>query len=138
MAKAQAHVTLHLDQGAIIQVVGGAAHDSARRAANVWMGRARANLASSGRMDTGELYSSIHVTDITGDPMRPEFIVSADAPHAMFQEQGTAGARARPGGFLVFKPKGSAKYVFAKKVRGISGVHFMANAVSAASLSDFL
>lgn len=137
MAK-HAEVILRLDQGAIIQVVGKDIHASAKRAANVWLGRARSNLSAAGRMDTGKLYASLKVTDITANPMVPEFLVGSDLEYAIYQEKGTNGARARPGGFLVFTPKGSSKLVFAKKVRGFAGAHYLENAVAAASISDYL
>jgi hypothetical protein len=135
---AEATVTLNLDQGAIVRVVGGQSKDAARRAATKILERARGNLSAMGRTHTGALTNSLMVLDVTGNPLVPSFAVGSGLKYAIYQELGVGRINARSGGRLVFRPKGSGKLVFAKSVRGFSGAHYLQRAVSASSVSDFL
>jgi hypothetical protein len=129
--------TLDLDMGAIVTIVGGQSKEAARRAAEKTLQRARSNLSAAGRNNTGALQNSLMVMDITGNPMVPSFAIGSGLEYAIYQEVGTGGSRARPGGFLRFKPKGSSTFVFAKQTRGFPGANYLGKAVAAVTASDF-
>lgn len=131
-------VKIKLHPNKVRLVVGGQSQDSVQKAAKMAQTRARANIRQAGRIDTGELIQNIIISpSASSGSMRYLYDVTATAKHAIFNELGTKGATARPGGVLVFKPKGSSTFVFAKKTRGIRGIHFMRGAIQACRIEDF-
>lgn len=82
--------------------------------------------------------NSIRARKVRADGTGATWEVGSNQPYTIFQEKGTRAhgpVRAR---FLVFTPKGSNVTVFAKWVRGVTGAHFLRNAVNAATVQDFL
>lgn len=124
--------------GALPRLAGRMMHDAAFRASTRTAQRARDNLVTSGRVDTGRLRDSIRAEPPQDGQLSFTVRVVAGTPYASFQEKGTRAhgpVRAR---FLRFKPKGSSVVVFAKWVRGVTGAHFMQRAARALTRRDFL
>lgn len=128
-------VNLHLDPKSMEIVVGSASKAAVEKAASQVRYAAQANITSAGRVDTGELRDRIDVEEIPSDPMHPAFAVTARARHAIFNELGTKGAQAKPGKFLRFTI--GSRVIYAKKVKGIKGIHFMRNALESLTPADF-
>ena len=131
-------VKITIDEAAVVRVVGGAAAEAAARAAQVTMRRAQQNIRALGRVQTGQMVGTMSAWPEGGDGLRPAFRVGSAAEHTAYQEFGTRGSVARPGKFLVFKPKGSSAFVFAKKTRPVRPGRFMQNALEALQVSDYI
>ena len=127
------------NRAAIIRIVGNRTDAAAKRGAEAGANYARRNIVSDGLIDTGEMLAGVVVRESPfSTPLRKRYEIVSKAKHTHFQEEGTKGAVAAPGKFLVFKPKGSATFVFAKKVRGVPAHHFMRRAKLQIRRSDFL
>lgn len=112
-------------------------------------GRARdmskAIITQEGRVDTGQMRNAItsELVEVGWFRRRMVARVTAWADHAVFQHEGTAWnglgyirpVRAK---VLRFKPKGSSKYVFATKVKGVRGIKFLKRAVDRLTPADFV
>ena len=135
---ARTRVRVVLDRGlvnATLREYNGAA---AKRGAQRCRERVRSGITAAGRVDTGAMRSNISIRPLKSTGTVESYSVSVNTPHASFQNDGTRAhgpARAR---FLVFKPKGSNKLVFAKRVRGVSGARFMEKALAGMTLADFV
>jgi hypothetical protein len=120
---------------------GGVARDMLRRGLLVETA-AKRNLGGGGgypkRVDTGRLRASINTQLVVrGD--RPIAIVGTNVRYARFVHDGTGiygprGRVIRPKRrkFLRFRPKGTGRWVYARKVRGMRPNPFLANALVAA------
>lgn len=133
-------VTLKLSTARMNVVIGGQAKAAVDRAATAAQRRAQNNVRAAGRIDTGELVNGIvkEPSQVRSDPMHPAMRVVSRAKHSLYNELGTRDHGARNGGVMRFKPKGSGTFVFARRVRGIRGIHFMRNAVQQTRVNDFL
>jgi hypothetical protein len=132
---------LKLDDRKIAIVAQGTADRCARKAAFRARDRARANLVTSGRMDTGALHRSLTVTKVplTSVPAKVSYSVGSPLKYAVYQERGTRTPIVpRRAKFLRFKPKGSQVFIFRRWVRGIAGVHFLRRAAEATTVKDFV
>jgi hypothetical protein len=121
---------------------GGLARDLLRRGIRV-QSQARRNLSGGGgypkRVDTGLVRSSIYVRPVTSGGL-PATQIGTGVKYARYVHDGTGiyGPRGapirprRPGGYLVFTPKGGRGKVFARQVRGMQPNPFLKNALSAA------
>lgn len=112
-------------------------------------GRARdmskAIITQEGRIDTGQMRNAITSELVETGIFNKRVVarVTAWAEHAKYQHEGTAWngigyirpVRAK---VLRFKPKGSSKYVFAPKVKGVRGIKFLKRAVDRLTPSDFV
>lgn len=130
--------TLTLYPSAIASIVGGASDKAAYRAAQKVRGRAMSNIRSLGRIDTGRMLATLQVRKGGDGPLHPQYTIGSTQFYTKFQEFGTRAHGPVRAPFLVFKPKGSSTYVFAKWVRGVKAGKFMTNAINATTLSDFL
>lgn len=130
-------VTLRLDPARVDSVVGGLAQDAVRNAANVAQGLASGIIRDEGRVDTGRMAEDIEIGNVEGSALQPTITVTATAPYSAYQEYGTRAHGPVRAKFLVFTPKGSSKKVFAKWVRGVTGIHFMRRAAQLLKPSDF-
>lgn len=99
------------------------------RAAKKLRQRIRREIAISGRINTGEMMERIAVRKTPARPRTHRYKVIPQTKQFVFQDQGTRGAKARPGHALRFKPKGSAVYIFRKKTGPITAAHFVRKAV---------
>lgn len=118
------------DQGMIGQGV--------RRAAGRVRDRAKQNITTSGRVDTGKLRNSIRSEAKSATPGRIFYEVGSDLHYAIYQHEGTQGPiypkRAR---VLRFSPKGSSSFIFRPSVSGIEGVHYLTKALATLRVADF-
>jgi hypothetical protein len=129
-------------------VVSTAADRSAYKGAQAVRGRAMGNIIRLGRIDTGKMITQLQVRRAPAlaakfGPNGAAYVVGTNAksedgfPYPIVQEKGSKAHGPVKAKFLVFKPKGSSSFVFAKKVRGVRPGHFMRDAVRASKVSDF-
>ena len=130
---------VRLNTAAVIRIVGNRANAAAERAANTTADRVRQNIVADGLVNTGGMLRGIRVRESpVSTPLRRKYEVVSLASYTHFPEKGTRGSVARPGGVLVFRPKGSGALVFAKRTRGVPAHHFMQRAKMALRRTDFL
>lgn len=130
-------VTVHIDRGAIRGLLSRVSNDAAFKAAKVTQMRVQRNMLLSGRTKTGAMMRSVEIQTQQVGP-RSRYRVHSDLYYTGFQEEGIGPVHARPGGFLVFIPKGSPTVVFAKRTKGFPGGHFFRDAQASIHLDDFL
>ena len=135
---ARSRVRVVLDRSLVngmLREYGGAA---AKRGAQRCRERVRSGITAAGRVDTGAMRSNISIRPLKSTGTVEAYSVSVNTPYASFQNDGTRAhgpVRAR---FLVFKPKGSNRMVFAKRVRGVTGARFMEKALAGMTMDDFV
>lgn len=107
------------------------------RAAGKVRDRAKKNVTSAGRVDTGKMRSSI-----VGRRLRKGrgvwYEVGTDVPYAIYQHEGTRTPIVpRRAKVLRFQPAGSSVYVFRPRVRGVKGAPFLTDALKSLTINDF-
>lgn len=130
-------VRVEIDRAAVVREVGPQIDVAVHRAALKSVERVRTNIRRKGRVDTGGMVRSIRQRQTRNQKLRPAREVYSTSKHFRYQNEGTRGSTARPGGWLVFKPKGSGVFVFAKKTRPITPGYFIRDAQRAIRPSDF-
>jgi hypothetical protein len=110
--------------------------EACRRAASRTVTRVRQNIIASGRVNTGRMLGSVSAR-VAVPGIRTTWKVSVNEPYTIYQEKGIGPVTARPGGFLVFTPKGSSTVVFAKRTRGFEGAHFLEKALRDLRVRDY-
>jgi len=129
----------HIDHAAVIRIVGSRVNAAAKRAADAGAERVRQNIVADGLVNTGRMLKGVTVRESpSSTPLRRRYEIVSTAPYTKYPERGTKGSTARPGGVLVFKPKGSGTFVFAKHTRGVPAHHFMLRAKQSIRRTDFL
>lgn len=129
-----AKVRVEIDRAKLDRILTDARTESSHRGALATSKKVKENITRSGRVDTGRMRNQVSARK----SREGWWMVQGSAPYTGFQEFGT-GPRIYPKGkFLVFKPKGSNSFVFAKSVRGVSAGNFFKNALASLSVSDFL
>jgi hypothetical protein len=128
----------HVYHGAVIRFVSGAGREAVARAALTTMKRAQRNVIAMGLVETGELAASFRTRNVTTNIMKPTYRVLSLDLKAKYPEFGTRGSVAAPGRWLVFKPKGSTTFVFAKKTKPVRRYGFMRKARDQLTKKDFL
>jgi hypothetical protein len=121
------------------------ARELARRAANRVALRARASIIGQGRYLTGAMMAGYVITDVTKNPKKPTYRITNRVSYYAYQELGTPRSAPgvgfiypkKPGGRLVFTPKGATHPVFATRVRGVRPGEFLKRAAAATLLKDF-
>jgi len=99
--------------------------------------RAKANITTSGRVDTGALRQSIVGRRLRGGKGGVWYQVGSDLDYAIYQHEGTQGP-IYPRRAKVLRFTGSSgTYVFAKQVRGIEGVKYLTRALESLTVADF-
>lgn len=130
-------VQWRINQAAVATVVGPMIDRAAYRAAQKMRGRAIANIQRLGRIDTGAMVGRMQVRKApSASATTARYTVSSTVPYAKFQEVGVRPFGPRRARFLVFTPKGGGGVVFAKRVRGFPGGHFLRDALAQARPSD--
>ncbi len=133
------NTSVKISQAAIIRIVGGRVNAAAKRAADQGAVYVRQNIVADGLVNTGRMLKGVVVRESPmSTPLRRRYEIVSTASYTKFPEGGTKGSVARPGHFLVFKPKGMATFVFAKKTRGVPAHHFMLRAKMTIRRADFL
>lgn len=126
-------VRVRLKDGAMVAAVERLGSTMTLRAARAAQEEARWNIAKHGRNRTGAMSQGIKIEKIGAMRYR----VIATEPYSIFQEKGVRPFSAKPGKFLVFMPKGGTSLVFAKRVKGFKGIHFMRDAMRSLRKEDF-
>jgi hypothetical protein len=99
--------------------------------------RAKANLTTSGQIDTGALRQSIVGRRLRQGKTGVWYQVGSDLDYAIYQHEGTKGP-IYPRRAKVLRFTGSSGgYVFAKKVRGVKGTKYLTRALESLTVADF-
>lgn len=130
-------VRVEIEQTLVERQVGPILEKATLKAALISVKRVQANIRKKRRVDTGGMIRGIKQRPTRNQKLRPAREVYSTSKHFRFQNEGTRGSVARPGKWLVFKPKGSGTFVFAKKTRPIKPGYFMRDAAKAIRPSDF-
>lgn len=110
-----------------------------RRAARRTAARANQNVLKKGRVATGKLSRSFLTREaVSSQPGVFKVRIYSRSKYAIFQEKGTRAHGPVKASRLVFKPKGSQTFVFAKWVRGVKPGNFLSDARRALRPEDFL
>lgn len=109
-----------------------------RRAAGKVRDRAKANITSAGRVDTGAMRAQLVGRRLSkGSGVWYE--VGSPVPYAIYQHQGVTGPVVpRRAKVLRFKPSGSSTYVFARSTSGFLGAPFLTDALASLTAGDFM
>lgn len=136
MAGRSVEVTIY--PGPMAAQVGQLSQRALVRAGQRTKARVQQNIIASGRVDTGRMLRSVRYSIVKVDPYNPVISVYTGVHYARYQEHGTRAHGPVRAPYLVFRPKGSRKLVFAKRVRGVKAAHFMQKALLAVRAADFL
>lgn len=128
---------VEIDQAKLAVILQRKTHELASHGADMAILRVKGNILGDGLVDTGRLLNSWRKREVSSGPLATRFEVYSTDPAAIYPEEGTRGATARPGGWLVFKPKGATTFVFAKHTRGIRAYHFLRRAKQSLTKKDF-
>lgn len=143
--------SFNINQHAITELglPGGPVDQAVAKAAGRTRDRAKQNLTSAGRIDTGSLRQSIVSERTSSPPNQITYQVGSPMMYgqwsaAELHERGTGiyGPRhsmivPRRARILRFKPKGATAYVFAPAVKGMEGTRFLERALYELTASDF-
>lgn len=111
---------------------------AALKASRRTQGRIQRNIRAKGRVNSGRMVNSVTIERVPGKhPLNPTFEIGARTPYAAYQEKGTRPHGPVKASRMVFTPKGSSQAVFAKWVKGITGAHFVRDALRLIKPSDF-
>ena len=125
--------TLDISTGMLTSALRGPVSADLKRRGQLVLAKAR-QLAP---VRTGKLRASLQMRFVYVGGA-PQVQIGSELPYAVYQEMGTgiyAGrgyiypTRAK---YLVFKPKGSSKLVFARRVRGTPALHFLERSIQEA------
>lgn len=135
---AGARVRLRIDQAKLTATVGPIAREAAERAAVRTRDKARSNVISAGLVNTGKLAETMTYKMIMpASSLFQRAAIGSPVPYAKYPEFGTRAHGPVRASRLVFKPKGSNKLVFAKRVRGVYPRQFMLRALDSLRPKDF-
>lgn len=129
--------TVRIDHTAVRRLLTKTSSEAGLKAARVAQSRVQRNMLLSNRTRTGAMMRSVNV-EVQGTGPSSRYRVHSDLSYTGFQEDGIGPVHARPGGVLVFKPKGSAVFVFTKRTKGFPGGHFFRDAARDIHFTDFL
>lgn len=108
------------------------------RAAGRVRDRAKVRITEAGRVDTGAMRNSIVGRRVRAGRKGVWYEVGSNLPYAIYQHEGTRGPIVpRRAKVLRFTPKGGSGYVFARQVRGVTGVPFLTEALRTLTVNDF-
>ena len=111
---------------------------SAKAASDKLASRISTEINRAGRVRSGLMMRSPRARLASRAPMRITYTIGEEMPfYTRYQNDGTRGSVARPGGVLAFKPKGSSVTVFARRVRGVQPARFFEKALASMTLDDF-
>lgn len=109
-----------------------------QRAAGRTRDRARANIKKMHREDTGKMKQSANYFRKRVSRGEIVYEVRLQTYYSRWQEEGVKGPiYPRNAKALRFKPKGKNFFVFAKKVNGFKGGHFLKDALNDLKPTDF-
>lgn len=100
--------------------------------------RAKMELTTQGRVNTGRLRNSVVARRVRGRRKGVFYEVGSPLKEAIHQHEGTRAHGPRRAKLLRFKPKGAKAFVFAKRVRGVKPSKFLTRALQKLRTSDFI
>lgn len=133
-----AKYVLKLNNSRIQQHVGGIGYQAATRAANKLVTRVKQEITAADRIDTGAMRAGVQHRPTSSKPLHTRKAIFTPVHYVRYQNEGTGGSVARPGGVLVFTPKGTNTVVFAKRVRGIQPARFFEKALASVDVKFFM
>jgi hypothetical protein len=129
---------LTIDSRAVGALLAEATNAASQRAAYRVRDRAKQNLTSAGRVNTGKLRDSIKATRTVQTPTVSTWSVGSDLFYAGWQEFGRGPVRPIRAKVLRFKPKGSSVFIFRGYAGPATGAFFLRDAYRATTVQDFL
>lgn len=99
--------------------------------------RVQQQIRASGRVRTGDMIRSIQAEQPRSSNYRTTVRVGSSLDYTDFQNRGIGPVRPVRAKRLVFKPKGSSQFVFARQTRGFAGARFYEKALAQMRASDF-
>lgn len=135
---ANVQVRVRIDHGKMQAVVGDLSRAAVLRAGEKTRQRYVQNIASANLWHTGYLQNSVTMVDAPlSNQMHPRVAIGTPAKYAKYHEYGTRAHGPVRASRLRFKPKGSAKFVYAKWVRGVPAQKFALRALDSLRPTDF-
>lgn len=129
---------VRIDRAKAAAAVHAMSQQAVMRGASNFREKVRQEILTSGRVDTGQMHNDIEVAPLPPTPGKARARVTPRAPHFIFQDQGTRGSVARPGGVLRFLAKGSGVVVFTRRTRGVTAGEFLKKARLKMTIRDFV
>lgn len=135
-----------LDAAEIVKLggPGGLVDQAVRKAAGRTRDRAKQNLTTAGRVDTGALRQSVVSERYGSGGTLITYLVGSPLPYAIYNEQGTGiyGPRhamivPRRAKVLRWKSRKTGAFVFAPSVKGMEGTRFLERALYDLTAADF-
>lgn len=109
------------------------------RAAGRVRDRAKMNITTAGRIDTGAMRNDIQARRLRGGKSGVWYEVGGTLPYTIYQHEGVDGPIVpRRAKVLRFKPGGSSTFIFRPQVNGFRGEPFLTDALKSLTLNDFL
>ena len=134
---AAGQVRLRLDLGKLNAKAGVVSAQAVKRAADRTEERVRSNISSDNLINSGGLINSVTQRDIPGNALLPRRAIGSPKEYVKFPEDGTRAHGPVTARALRFQPKGSARVIFAKWVRGVRAYGFMKRALDQLRPTDF-
>ena len=129
---------LVLDSRAIGSLLSDVSNAASQRAAYRVRDRAKANLTSASRVNTGKLRDSIKATRTMQTPTVSTWSVGTDLFYAGWQEYGRGPVRPIRAKVLRFRPKGSSTFIFRPYAGPAAGAYYQRDAYTATTIQDFI
>ena len=129
---------LTIDSRAVGALLADVSNAASQRAAYRVRDRAKANLTSASRVNTGKLRDSIKATRTMQTPTVSTWSVGTDLFYAGWQEYGRGPVRPIRAKVLRFRPRGSSVFIFRPYVGPAEGVHYLRRAYQATTIQDFI
>ncbi len=98
--------------------------------------KAKQNITSAGRVDTGAMRQSVRSEKVRHDNDRITYQIGSPLPYAIYQHEGVRGP-VLPRRAKVLRFKVGGKTVYAKRTRGFKGAPFLTDALKQLTLKDF-
>lgn len=132
-------VRVNIDQSKVNELTsaGGLIDQKTARAAGKVRDEAKRIIVSEGRVDTGAMMQGVkRERSSSSPPGVSTWIISSDEPYSKYQHDGTRGPIV-PRRAKVLRFRVGGKTVYARKVRGISGIKFLTRALDKVSPNDW-
>lgn len=142
---ARARVSVTVDDAALRELYAGQVADGTRRAAGRVRDRAKVEITTAGRVDTGQMRNATVAESVRVDGAQVRSRVITEVDYALIQHEGASDPIIRPrrARVLRWRPKRGGAFVFRPQVRSVHPanptrpVPFLTNALERLRSGDF-